>query len=80
VHFYNTLLKGALAELGFALNVEGRRILVSTAYCLAAADGEVAGSEREVIVKTARCRGFSKREAGGLVAALEVEASGAKAD
>ena len=47
----------------------------STAYCLAAADGEVADSEREVIVKTARRLGFSKNEAGGLVAALEDELS-----
>jgi hypothetical protein len=45
-----------------------------------AAGGEVAESEREVIVKTARCLGFSKNEAGGLVAALEVEAAGAKDD
>ena len=66
----------ALAELGSALNMEGRRIFVRTAYCLAAADGEVADSEREVIVKTARRLGFSKNEAGGLVAALEVEAAG----
>ena len=70
----------ALAELGSALNMEGRRIFVRTAYCLAAADGEVAESEREVIVKTARRLGFSKNEAGGLVAALEVEAAGAKDD
>ena len=36
---------------------------------------EVADSEREVIVKTARRLGFSKNEAGGLVAALEDELS-----
>jgi hypothetical protein len=68
---------GALAELGSALNMEGRRVFVRTAYCLAVADGEVAESEREVIVKTARRLGFSKNEAGELVAALEVEAAGA---
>jgi hypothetical protein len=28
MHFYNTLLKDALAGLGSALNVEGRRISV----------------------------------------------------
>jgi hypothetical protein len=30
MHFYNTLLKDALAGLGSALNVEGRRISVRT--------------------------------------------------
>ena len=71
---------GAIAELGSALNMAGRRVFIRIAYCLAAADGEVAESEREVIVKTARRLGFSKNEAGGLVAALEVEAAGAKDD
>ena len=71
---------GAIAELGSALNMAGRHVFIRIAYCLAVADGEVAESEREVIVKTARCLGFSKNEAGGLVAALEVEAAGAKDD
>ena len=66
----------ALAELGSALNMEGRRIFVRTAYCLAAADGEVAESEREVIVKAARRLGFNKKEAVELVEALDVEAAG----
>jgi uncharacterized tellurite resistance protein B-like protein len=66
----------ALAELGSALNMEGRRILVRTAYCLAVADGEVAESEREVIVKTARRLGFNKNEAVELVESLDIEAAG----
>jgi len=71
---------GAIAELGSALNMAGRRVFVRIAYCLAAADGEVAESEREVIIKTARRLGFGKNEADELVAALEVEAAGAKDD
>ena len=66
---------GALAELGSALNIEGRRIFVCTAYRLAAADGEVVETEREVIVKTARRLGFSKAETAELIHALDVEAA-----
>ena len=66
----------AFAELGSALNMEGRRAFVRVAYCLAAADGEVAETEREVIVKTARRLGFNKKEAVELVEALDVEDAG----
>ena len=38
--------------------------------------GEVAESEREVIVKAARRLGFNKKEAVELVEALDVEAAG----
>ena len=62
-----------LAELGSALNLDGRRVFVRTAYYLALADGEVAEAEREVIAKTARRLGFNKAEAAELIDALDVE-------
>ena len=65
----------ALAELGSALNMEGRRIFVRTAYSLACADGEVVELEREIILKTARRLGFSKNEANELLEALDTESN-----
>ena len=63
----------AIAELGSALNMEGRKAFTRIAFNLAAADGEVSLEEREVTVKIARHLGFSKREAVALVESFDAE-------
>jgi len=61
----------ALAELGSALNMDGRRSFVEIAYYLAASDGEVVETEKEVIKKLARRLGFTKSETAEIIAALD---------
>ena len=62
-----------LSQLAFALNVDGRRTFVRTAYALAVADDEIAKAELKVIKKTAENLGFTRLEAVGIIEHLERE-------
>ena len=62
-----------MSQLAFALNVDGRRTFVRTAYALAVADNEIAKAELKVIKKTAENLGFTRLEATGIIEHLERE-------
>jgi uncharacterized tellurite resistance protein B-like protein len=63
----------SLSQIAFALNLDGRRTFVRTAYALAAADDVIAAAELKVIKKTAKNLGFTRVETKWILEDLERE-------